>query len=100
MVDEEYTCANEVDVDGFICGSYFRHTQTAVPCAHEMMEMEEKNTSIQLIDIHPFWRTLEIKSATTHNKLDEESHFHPACRYVIHLYFKDIQDLPKQSKNK
>ncbi|XP_048495889.2 uncharacterized protein LOC125495270 [Beta vulgaris subsp. vulgaris] len=99
LLDSEYKRANEVGVDGFVCGCYLRHTH-GLPCAHEMMEMEERNASIQLTDIHPFWRTLKLRSAAPHYNLDEESHFQ--IRHDIdkelQVYFKDILDLPEQSK--
>ncbi|XP_057250004.1 uncharacterized protein LOC104907220 [Beta vulgaris subsp. vulgaris] len=99
LLDNEYKRANEVGVDGFVCGCYLRHTH-GLPCAHEMKEMEERNISIQLTDIHPFWRTLKLKSVDTHYNLDEESHFQ--IRHDIdkelQVYFKDILDLPEQKQ--
>ncbi|XP_057248237.1 uncharacterized protein LOC104894833 [Beta vulgaris subsp. vulgaris] len=98
LLDNEYKRANEVGVDGFVCGCYLRHTMD-FRVLMKIDGMEERNQVFNLRISTLFGGLLNLEVCSTYN-LDEESHFQ--IRHDIdkelQVYFKDILDLPEQKQ--
>ncbi|KAL2928035.1 Chorismate synthase [Bienertia sinuspersici] len=80
LLDNEYKRVGEIGEDGDGCGCYMRHTH-GLPCAHVMREMEADGSSIQLSDIHPFWKTLDVKASSSQKNSSESFQF--KCQHDI-----------------
>ncbi|KAL2936510.1 hypothetical protein RDABS01_022777 [Bienertia sinuspersici] len=99
LLDNEYKRVGEIGEDGDGCGCYMRHTH-GLPCAHVMREMEADGRSIQLSDIHPFWKTLDVKASSSQKNSSEGFQFE--CQHdidkVLHSFFLNILEQPEERK--
>lgn len=94
MEDEYNNRVSYVGNDVEKCGCQLR-TSCGLPCAHELAEMDTNSIPIDLLDIHEFWKTLDIEPRDVQKHQSQRQTasqwFNELCDEVNKRQFSDVQ---------
>ncbi|XP_056685769.1 uncharacterized protein [Spinacia oleracea] len=96
-INEEYG-RHKVGTDPATCGCYLR-TSHGLPCAYEMMLLDGEGKSIELNDVHIFWRTIHMEGFKTSNTPpDPCSKYQDDDNEILKSFFEKMKNQAPEAK--